>query len=695
MTLETLFNPSSIAIVGVSHDPKKVGYLVAKNLIDQGFAGEIFFINKNAGEDILGKKVYPSLEAIGKQVDLVVLAIPAAPAIPYLDEIHKNGCKNVVLFAAGFKEVGADGVENEQKLQQKIKEYDLNLLGPNCIGYINTKQKINTTFLKHVSPPGTIGFISQSGAIGSVMVDYFAAHKNLGFSYFISLGNKSIIDESAALEFLMNDEQTNVIGMYLEDVRSGTVFMELLRKISQKKPVVILKSGKTEEGSKAAVSHTGGLVGNDDVYDAAIKQSGAIRADSYTEFMTLLKLYSFGKVPSGDQILILSNAGGIGVLYADDVVENGLRLETISPEMQAQLLSSVSETKKISLHNPIDLLGDASAFEYKQAIETTLKEKDIGAISVLLTPQANTQIEETATVIIDTAKHFDKPIYPIFMGEKSVGRAEEMFEENRIASFDTYDGLSAALRKVLWRASVIGKSDTIQQSTTLSLMAHDAEIVALLGQSSYKPFLNLEDSLKVLTYVGVPVEPVTFISSAEQLSPAIAQNGYPLTMKIASDVITHKTEVGGVLTYLKTEEEVLKGFEGIVGTGKAKGVYLQKMVKGNELFIGAKRDPLFGVVVVMGLGGIFTELLKEVTYRIHPFSYEEFERMAGETKADRLMKGFRGSPPADVQKLYEVLQNVGSLMAKYSVIKEIDINPLFMLGSELRVVDCRIIINST
>lgn len=691
MSLNTLFNPTSIAIVGVSHDPKKVGHLVAKNLLDQGYKGEVYFINKDANKDILGKKVYSSIGEIGKKIDLAVLAIPARAALPYLDEVHPAGVENVVLFAAGFKET-VGGQENEKVLVEKLKQYDINLLGPNCIGYINTLSGINTTFLKHTSPKGNIGFVSQSGALGSVLVDYFAAHKNLGFSYFMSLGNKTSIDESDCIEFLVNDPNTAVIAMYLEDIKDGEKFKKIIVTASRKKPIVVLKSGTTDEGSKAAISHTGGLVGNDQVYDAVFKQYGVIRAQTFTEFMDILKLYSFGKLPSSREILILSNAGGVGVLFADDVVKNNLSLETISQDTQSKLVSAFSEIKKINPHNPIDLLGDASAFEYKQAIESTLGEKSIGAITVLLTPQANTQIEETAKVLVDVQKHFVKPIFPIFMGEKSVRDVQSYFEENRMASFLTYDHLSTCLSKMIWRENKAQKSfENHSRDVLVHIKLQQDEILTFLNLKTHVPFLNLRNSMAVLSLVGLPVEPLRYIDTKDELNKVGEQN-FPLVAKIASDIVTHKTEISGVVPNIKTRAELSKAFEMLVESGKSKGIYVQKMVSGHEVFVGAKRDSHFGIVIVMGLGGIYAELLKEISYRVFPFSPHEFETMISETKVEKLVKGFRGGPPINIQDLYNVVYKLGSLLIQFPQIKEIDINPLFVSHEQIVIVDCRIVL---
>ncbi len=688
MSLTKLFNPSSIAIVGVSYDQKKVGYLVAKNLLDQGYEEDVYFINKDAAADILGHKVYKHIGEIQKPIDLVVLAIPAAPALAYLEELHDAGIRNVVLFAAGFKEIGAEGQENENLLVEKCQDYNLNLLGPNCIGFINSHLGVNTTFLKHISPKGNIGFVSQSGALGSVMVDYFAAHTNLGFSYFVSIGNKSIIDESDILRFLANDQNTAVIGMYLEDIKDGKKFTNTLKEIIQKKPVVVLKSGSTAEGSKAALSHTGGLVGDDQVYSAVFKQHGLIRAHRFNEFTELLKLYSFNRVPKASSVVVLSNAGGVGVLAADEMVQNELVLQPIPESLQQQIVEAGS-TKKMTLHNPIDLLGDATVFDYTHALEVLKDDQDIGALCVLLTPQANTEVEKIAVEIGRVQEDSHLPIYPIFIGEKSVMSSRALFEQKRIASFTTFDNLPFCLHQILWQQEYVNHTKFEVRSETWEV---SDDVKKILEGNKEKAFLHLGDSMNVMKKSGIPILDLHSARTVEELKTTAHQLGFPLVLKIVSDV-THKTEVSGVITSIQTEDELLKAYEKMMSSGQSDGVYVQKMAKGFEVFLGAKRDPNFGVVIVAGLGGIYAELLKDVSYRVFPFSQEEFMMMIRETKLYKLFAGFRGSRPVDITYLYDIVMQIGLLMEEFMIIKEIDLNPLFASSEGVTVVDCRIILS--
>jgi acetyltransferase len=701
MNLSKFFNPSSIAIVGVSQNPLKVGHLVAKNMIAQGYKDELFFVHPT-DTSLLGRQVYPNLKSIGRDIDLVIYAIPGDIALKTMEEVKEVHCKNVLLFAAGFKENhNAEGAEREKLLHEKIASLDVTLLGPNCLGFINTRKGINATFLKQTAPTGNIGIISQSGALGSAFVDSLTAHHNLGISYFLSLGNKSVIDESDCLEFLGNDADTKVIGVYLEDVVNGNKFHETLARVSLKKPVIILKGGRTSAGSQAALSHTGSMVGDDAVFEAICKQSAAIRVNGYTEFVAILKLYSFNRLPASEHILVLSNAGGMGVLFADELVQSNLKLVTVSEDTKNKLSKAFEQSKKISVHNPIDLLGDASAFDYQKAIELTVTEKDIGAVVVLLTPQANTQIMDTAKVLAEAQKNlevgdkiFYKPIYPVFMGASSVSEAEVFFEKQSMASFYKYDLMPTLFSYILERKNYLESVKTLPQSTAdFSMKAHVRDIQTILIENSGKDFLNQYDSLKVLDNIGLQTAKTYLVTSEEDTKQVLQLEGYPLVAKISSTKITHKTEVKGVITGLNTWEELMDAYTHLSSLSEnKKECYLQHEYGGHEIILGAKRDTTFGVVVMVGIGGIYAELLKEVIQIVNPFSYEYFLRELHKTKVHKLIEGYRKLPPLDTEKLYDVAVKLALLMKQFPEIKEIDINPLISTPEEAVIVDGRIII---
>ena len=682
MSLQTFFNPASVAIIGVSENPKKVGYLVAENLIRQGFGGEIYLINPKF-DKLFDRTVYKDVKEIGKPIDLAVLAVPADAAMHLLDDLKTIGVQNVVLFAAGFKEAGLEGAMKEQNLVIKAKQYGMTILGPNCIGYVSTISNTNVTFLKNPAPKGNVGFISQSGALGSLMVDYLVGHENFGFSYFMSLGNKAVMDECDLLAFLRDDPDTKVIGMYLEDVKRGEEFKRILTETTKIKPVVILKSGSTAEGSLAAGSHTGSMVGDDMVYSTVFEQYGAIRAGQFFEFMSLLKIFSFGREPSSKDILVLSNAGGIGVLLTDELIKNKLELVTIPEEIKETIKKNMGGDK-VTIHNPIDLLGDASAFQYKQAIAATIQQKHIGGVVVMLTPQANTEVEETAKALIEAQAAFSKPIFPIFMGEKSVGQSHFLFEKAKMASFFTYDFLPSALAKITHY------QDHIQHKTICGKkQIGEQKRISIPKKAVLTPY---ETNL-VLFSADISAVSLVKASTPGEVQVVAHEIGFPLVMKTASEKITHKTEVKGVRINIQNEKEALAQYHDLTEVTDSPDVYLQKMMKGHELILGAKRDAQFGIVLLVGLGGIYAELLRETVSFIYPFSFEYMMKKIRSSKVQKIMEGFRGSPAVDEEQLFELVDKLGMLMNTYPHIQEIDLNPTLASETGLHIVDGRMMLS--
>ena len=693
MSINRLLNPRSVAIVGVSKNPHKVGHLVARNMLNQGFQGKLCFINPK-GESVLGCKSFSSLAETGIKFDLVVLCIPAEKAVSYLDLIIENGCTNVVLFAAGFGEVATEkGNDLERDLKQKIKDNGINLLGPNCIGFINTNLSVNATFFQDVAPSGKISIISQSGALGTAFLDYVVANSKIGISHVISLGNKTFINESDCLEYLKDDPRTKVIGMYLEDVKDGDRFLDILNEVTKIKPVIILKSGRTSAGTQAALSHTGSIASDDDVFSSAVCKVGGIRAETYAEFEMLLKLYNFSAIPTNKRILVLSNAGGMGVLLTDELVASGLELVTVDAEVAQSLNKAFEASKKISVHNPIDLLGDASAFDYQKAIELTMKEKEIGGIIVLLTPQANTQIMETAKVLQGIHSKFNfKPLYPIFMGKDSVSQAHDFFEDNGLASFRYSSELPRALCKIIESENTRKINTRLYPDTILDSMLEARALDARAVFAEYDAralFLNQYDSLTLMSYAGLKVALPYLASSENDLYLISKKEGYPLVLKTASTEVTHKTEIKGVITGITLYEELKKSFEKL-GSDPC---YVQQQCEGHELFVGAKRDNVFGVIVLVGIGGIYAELFKDIAQLVFPFTFSEFISSTESTKLKKLYSSFRNMPSISQRELYEACYKVGSLLSSIKNIKEIDINPLIATKNGLIAVDARVIIS--
>ena len=692
---DNIFSPSSIAIVGVSENPQKVGHIVASNMQKQRFSGKLYFINPK-GVMILGQKTFVDLKSINKKIDLVVLAIPAAPAVDYIDEIAEIGCKNIVLYAAGFKENHTEKTDLlDNKLSEKLQKYEINLLGPNCIGYINTSKKINTTFLTSIPDRGNISIISQSGALGSALLDYIVTKPGFGISHFISLGNKLDIDETDCLLHLKDDSKTTVIGIYLEDVDDGERFVTALDETTKQKPVIILKSGRSKEGSSAAKSHTGSMIVDDGSFTSAVRQAGAIRVETYAEFEMLLKLYSLDTVPKNKNVLVLSNAGGMGVLLVDELISNGLKLVTISKDTMLKLGQSFGELKKISVHNPIDLLGDASAFDYEKAVNLTLSEKDIGAVIVLLTPQATTEIAKTARVLEKMSKTFHfKQIYPIFMGKGAVRPAHKIFEEKKMASFRYFSALPKALKKMIDANEVLlsRKISLNSHEMRLILAKNKLNITEILSQNKKNSVINMQDSLKLLSLSGIVTAKLDLMVNDLDIDDVIKKFGFPVVAKIASGKISHKTEVKGVVTGIENRTRLAEVFSKFLKIPGSEGCYIQKQYSGHELIIGAKRDKTFGTVVIVGLGGIYAELFDEIIQFVYPFSISDLNFALKNTKLLRLTKNFRNMTPIDIKELFNFLVKVGTLVDKYPQIKEIDINPIIVSERGMVAVDARVVV---
>lgn len=677
------FSPKSIAIVGASKSPFKLGNLVVKNLLNQGFKGEIFLVNKKGG-DILGRKVYENLSQIKKQIDLVVLAIPADGVIEILDEIGKLGIKNLLIFAAGFKEVGEEGLKKEKLLIEKSNQYGFNILGPNCVGFVNTRENINLTFLRGKVKKGNIGIISQSGALGSFLVDYFNQKENLGFSYFFSVGNKTKINEIDLLNFLAEDKNTKVIGCYFESVENGKKFKEEIKKITKKKPVVILKSGKSKQGAKAALSHTGSIVGDDDIYEAVFSQTGVIRAENLEEFLLILKIFSFEKVPLGDKLLILTNAGGVGVLMVDEVVKNNLKTILISEQVKEEIIKKLPNASRISIHNPIDLLGDAKSIDFQTVLGEALKDINFDIIVVLLTPQANTEIERTAEVIVNTQLKTKIPIYPVFLGGKSVQSSLDYFDKNKVVGLDSFYFLTTVIKKIVNYQNWLKREKA--NVLNLDISNDEKKKIDLILKSTQEITLNVSKTFNILKILKLPI--VNFIEVKNLSDLKKANLNYPLVAKINSDKISHKTDVGGVVLNINNYQDLEKAYLNLSKIDN--NLLIQSMIKGDEFIFGTKKDNVFGTVVIFGLGGVYTEVFKEVIKLVYPFSFDDFINQLENKRFYKLLKGVRGKKEVDLHKIYDLLFKLGYLTESFQI-SEIDLNPVIIKDGELNIVDGRII----
>lgn len=691
--LEALFNPRSIAVIGASHDPKKVGFAVLNNLIKFNFKGGLYPINP-AGGEILGLTAYQKISGVGKEIDLAVIVIPARFVPASLRECAAAGIRSAVVISAGFKEAGKDGTLLEEELKKISNEQNIRILGPNCLGLINTANDMNATFAADMLPRGSIGFFSQSGAMGIAIMDW-AIGNEVGFSKFISLGNKADLSEIDFIEYFMNDPETSLILGYIEDVVDGKRFMEIAQKATKVKPIVLLKSGGTEAGARAASSHTGALAGSDIAFDAAFKQTGVVRAQGVQDLFDTAMAFSEGKIPEGNGLLVITNAGGPGIIAADTAERLGIALPHMTREsITAMALKLPSNA---TVFNPVDVIGDATSERYAAVLEQASQDPNIDGILVILTPQAMTDMEKTADAIIATTRTTDKPIITSFMGEKRVRSAIDKLKKASIPNFSYPELAVKAFRRLAdqhaWKQVVPEELSTCWHNFDAA-----AETVSsILKQGIYQ--VGEEEAMKLLTYYGFQFPKHAVARTSQEAAEQAARIGFPVVMKILSPDILHKTEVGGVRVNIKTAQEAEEAFTDITTNARRimrdafiKGVMISEMVKGGkEVILGVTYDRTFGHMIMFGLGGIYVEVLKDVSFRIVPVTRRDALAMVNEIRTAALLRGARGERPVDIDAIAGYIVNLSCLVSDFPEIQELDVNPLVVMENGAVALDARII----
>ncbi|PKL72538.1 acyl-CoA synthetase [Candidatus Kuenenbacteria bacterium HGW-Kuenenbacteria-1] len=675
-----LFSPKSIVIIGASHEPGKVGYEIINNIINGKYKGEIFLINPKAGK-ILGKKVFKNLLEIKKNIDLAIIVVPAKICPVVLEEVGQKGIKCAIIVSAGFKETGKKGIELENEIKKIAKKYQISFLGPNCLGLINPKQVLNATFgIDFLPSKGNIFFLSQSGAILCGFLD-LADQNNLGFSKIISLGNKANLSENDFLEFALNDSQTKIILLYLESFADGKKTIEILKKNS-KKPVILLKAGLSEKGQKAASLHTGSLAGSNEAFEAFIKKTNIIKADSLRDLFDLAKGFSFQNLLQENKITILTNAGGLGVLGADAVEKFKVKSLKLKVKDNLELVDLSKETKDFlkknlplacSVENPVDVIGDAKADRYKIALESILKDKNVSVVLVFLTPQKMTEPEKIAEAIVLLFKKYKKPIFTCFFGQKSVKKAIEILEKNKIPNFDSPEKAVEVIQKMQKNNQIFKEIKNVGQFKILE----KNKIKKILNEAGEQKNLKPEKVAEILKICKIMCPKFKIAFSEEEAIKKAQELSYPLVMKTACLDILHKKDIGGVKLNLKNIQEVKKAYQEIVKNIKNNKVIIQEMVQnGEEIIIGMKRDEEFGPLIMFGLGGIFVEILKDVSFGIAPLGYNEAKEMIFSTKGYQILKGARGEKEKDINSIIEILLKISELSLNFPQIKEIDLNPV-------------------
>ncbi len=695
--IESVFlSPQSIAIIGASDKEGSVGRAITSNIIN-GYSGTVFPISPTR-PTVFDKKAYKSVLDVPESIDLAVI-ITKNTIVPFvLEECGKKKIKGAVVITAGFKEVGEEGKKLEQQLKDIAKKYNLKIIGPNCLGVMNLDPKtmMNATFLKITPKSGQIALVSQSGAICAALVEDASA-QGIGFSAVVSMGNKAVQNEIDVLEMLRDHKQTKVIVMYLEDMGDGQRFLKICKDITRnkRKPVLVLKSGRSPEGAKAAMSHTGALMGSDEIYEAILKQSGAIRVDTMEELFDYATAFSKQPLPLEGDLVIVSNAGGPAIISTDACSKDGIKMakiEDIRPKIDAVIPPWGSS------RNPVDIVGDADFERFNNVLENVLTHKNVGSVITMCTPSATLDYDKLAEVIVKMSKKHNKTMLASLMGLDEGIKNREILAEGDVPYYTYAEGairtLKAMLKFVDWIKT--------PQGNISKFKVDKKKVQKIFDNVRKEGRTNLleEEGIQILRTYGFSLPKNILAKTESDAVKAAIKIRFPVVMKIASPQIIHKSDAGGVKVGLKNDKEVRSAFREIVKNAKKydkkaliKGVLIVEMVKGGkEMIIGSKLEPGFGPVIMLGMGGIYVEILKDVTFRLAPVTDKEANDMISSIKTQKLLKGVRGEKPSDINKLSECIQRLSQLVTDFKEIKELDMNPVLVMekGKGCKILDVRI-----
>lgn len=682
--LKGMFEPKNIAVVGASRDPKKVGAIVLKNIIRSGYTGKIYPINPNI-DSVGNLNFYKSVSDLPEVPDLLIVAVPAEIANSVIEEAGKVGIKNVVLFSAGYKEEGKEGKFLEDNLKQIAEKYNINILGPNCLGFNNKKFNLNATFGQDVKNNGNLRIISQSGAIATALVDW-GETINLGIDTLVTLGNKAVVNEKDILNY-WNDGKYHPTGLYLESILDGKKLVEILKNYTKHNPVFILKPGKSSGAVKAMMSHTGAIAGADNILDEAIRESGAIRCNELSDFFDLCMAFKIDKIPKGNRVAVVTNAGGPAVLATDTIEKYGLKLAEITMETKVKLDSCLP--RMASFINPIDVLGDSLAARFGEALEIVLQEKNVDSVVAVLTPQLMTEIEKTAEIISFLANKYPLPIFCSFIGGSKVAQGEKIFNEKNIANFDYPERAIFCLSKLYeWYKN---KQNINYKLKITNYEFNNDDIKKTISEAKENGQTVLDSFLanELIEAMGLSVPETKKIEDANAGIKFAKKNGWPVVLKISGGEILHKTEVSGVITNIRSEYQFKKSFKKIKQIGY--DVQIQQQIEGGvEVILGIKRDPNFGPVLLFGAGGKMAELIQDRNLRISPLNQEKVESMINESKVYKLLNGFRNDQVYDLLNFKKIAFVLEELMIKNEDIEEIEINPVIITHGKAFCVDVKV-----
>ncbi len=693
---DRIFNPKSVAVLGVTATVGTVPYDIFHNIQSSGYKGVLYPVAPGK-RSIDCVPAYRYLADIDDDIDLAVIVFPASVCEKALTMCGKKGVKGVIMISAGFREVGTEGIEREQRIKDICKEYGISLIGPNCLGVINTDPltMLNASFARKMPARGRIAFLSQSGALCTAVLDY-ARGKNIGFSKFVSFGNKAGVTEIGLLDYLHRDPETDVILLYLEELRDGRELIETAKRITRgpsPKPILAIKSGRTPQGADAASSHTGSLAGEDAICDAVFQEAGIIRVNSIEELFNTAILLAYQPIPNGNRLAIVTNAGGPGVMATDAAVDIGLSIPRFEPATTAKLDAALpaAANKK----NPVDVIGDARSDRYEAALSAVLADPNVDQALVILTPQSMTDIEEIARGVVKVRGGCDKPISCSFMGASDVQVGVDILQDAHVPHYILPEWACRAMADVQrvrrWRE---------MELTTFQPLEVDREAAAAVVEAAPDGYLPEDGALAVLSAYGLPVPPHKLCRDIDEAVAFAEEIGYPVVLRVVSPQIVHKYEAKGVVLNLPDADavrsahtEMMDAIARVVPDAEVTGVVVRRMIPaGSEVILGAKQDAAFGPTLMFGLGGIYVELFSDVTFALAPIDAGTAKRMVRGIRAISLLEGARGRTPADIGAIEGCLRRLGQLAADFPQISEMDINPLIVHddGQGCAVADVRI-----
>src|SRR5438309_1320070 len=693
--LDALFAPKSIAVIGASNRQGSVGRAVFTNILLNEYKGTVYPVNPK-DRSISGVRSYPSIGDLPESVDVAVVVVPAAVVPAVTEECGKKGVKGLIIISAGFKEVGQDGATLERQVASLAQKYSMRMVGPNCLGTINTdpEVRLNASFASQMPLEGSIAFASQSEALGEAVIDY-ATGEGIGFSKFISVGNKADVNENDILEYLRADPKTKVILLYIEDIIDGRKFVDTVSKVTQEKPIIAVKAGVSPEGAKAATSHTGALAGSDEAYNAILKQSGVLRVESIIDLFDYARAFAKQPLPRGNRVAIITNGGGPGIMATDASVRYGLQISQFSEGTKAKLRAGLP--KEASVNNPIDLIGDAQSDRYELALQA-LYDESVDCGLVLLTPQAMVDLKKVAETIASVGPKSGKTILASLLGLGDVTPAVGVLESNGVPNYSFPESAVRALAAMSEYKRWIDRPRTEVKHFEVDLVLARK----IIGRARQAGLTNLSqtDAMSLLSAYGLPAIKTELARTRQQAVALAKKIGLPVAMKIVSPDVVHKVDIGAVKLDLNSEKDVGEAFDEILKNVKAnspgariEGVLLQNYVTGGtETIIGIHRDPKFGPLLMFGLGGIYVEAYRDVSFRLAPIRELSASNMIQQIRGGKILEGFRGQPPRDMEGIAECIERLSQLAMDLEEVQELDVNPLLAFEKGCKALDARIII---